>query len=61
MYNLDVKERAAGVTGITLDDKARTTWLYTKSMSADVKDMLDLPIVTGFAQHHAEGTLSLVQ
>jgi len=62
-YNKDVKEKASGLTGIQLDAKARTKWIYTKpivaSVSHQVKDMLNINQTTE-QQHHAEGSTELV-
>lgn len=63
-YNKDVKESASGLTGITLDDKARTKWLYTKpvtsAISSQFKDMLDLKNSPKEFSHHDEGSQSLI-
>ena len=62
-YNRDAKESHSGLTGITLDVKARTKWLYTKPISSEVssqfKEMINVthPDET---HHHQEGKLEEV-
>lgn len=54
-YNADAKEEC-GLDGITLNDAARTKWVYTKpitaAISAQLKDMLHLNTSN---QHHDSG------
>ena len=63
-YNRGVKESASGLTGITLDAKARTKWLYTKpvlyGVSSQFKEMMNLPQAGGVTQHYEEGKPAMV-
>ncbi|MES9879520.1 MAG: hypothetical protein ABW185_01410 [Sedimenticola sp.] len=59
-YNRDVKESSSGLTGITLDEKARNKWLYTKPVTAatscQLKEMLSMIPGQATSLHHDEGT-----
>ena len=62
-YNRDAKESHSGLTGITLDAKAWTKWLYTKPVSSEAasqfKDMMQiLPMDKTY--HHQEGKPEIV-
>lgn len=58
-YNRDAKESHSGLTGITLDAKARTKWLYTKPVSSEAstqfKQMMKIAPINKSSRHHEEG------
>ena len=62
-YNKDAKESASGLSGITLDAKARMKWVYAKPITSEVstqfRQMLNIS-ERGTPSHHNEGKLEEV-
>lgn len=63
-YNRDIEESSSGLTGITLDEKARAKWVYTKpvlsEVSAQFKVLMNMPISNSTGQHREEGKAATV-